>query len=46
MFKYEKPIVEIIDLMPADKIMGSWDDDTASWGDNMDMDMDLDLDLD
>ena len=27
MCEYEKPIVEVIDLIPADKIMGSWDDE-------------------
>jgi hypothetical protein len=38
MFEYEKPIVEIIDLTPADKVMGGWDDEDENWGSNEDWD--------
>lgn len=38
MFEYEKPIVEIIDLTPADQVMGSWDDEDENWGSNEDWD--------
>ena len=34
MFEYEKPIAEIINLMPADKMMSGWDDDESGWGDD------------
>jgi hypothetical protein len=36
MFEYKKPIAEIINLQPADKMMGKWDDDESGWGDDED----------
>ena len=36
MYKYEKPVAEIINLIPADQMMGGWNDDNESWGDNED----------
>ena len=36
MFVYEKPIAEIINLQPVEKMMQGWEDDKVSWGDNED----------
>ena len=37
MFEYEKPVIEIIDLQPIDKMMNDWDDEEDEWGSNEDL---------
>lgn len=38
MFEYEKPVAEVINLIPADQMMGEWDEDDELWGSTEDWD--------